>query len=278
MSFADSEAVFAQRCAEIGFDEDTIKNMKAKKLTTMSRFAFSCNYAPGAVDEEPLAKLAKEIFGRDYSTVEMSFVRRMFNEAYVNVASDIKAKAESTDDMPVRKLAPAERSERLKQQQQRLKGLNIAGPLEPGDSLVDRCIAIYESDRIQYVSWESAVSREHELLTGNKRDTQLTFDGSGVLKLQKTSHVEPCSTASEIQVKYALSRRALAMDQANLVKFSLMESWSEKLMQSRLEEPNPGFVRTTMRQLEQADRKLFILYVRVLLADPAVFVALVKLA
>eukprot|EP00435_Cladocopium_sp_Y103_P070421 s975_g35.t1 len=208
MSFADSEAVFPQRCAEIGFDEDTIKNMKDKKLTTMSRFAFSCNYAPGSVDEEPLAKLAKEIFGREYSTVEMSFVRRMFNEAYVNVASDIKAKAESTDDMPVRKLAPAERSERLKQQQQRLKGLNIAGPLEPGDSLVDRCIAIYESDRIQYVSWESSVSREHELLTGNKRDTQLTFDGSGVLKLQKTSHVEPCSTASEIQVKYALSRRA----------------------------------------------------------------------
>ena len=81
------------------------------------------------------------------------------------------------------------------------------------------------------------MSREHELLTGLKRDTQLTFDGSGNLKLQKANQVEPCNTSSEIQVKYALTRRALAFEQANLVKFSLMEAWSEKMMQCRLEEP-----------------------------------------
>ena len=162
MSFSDSEAVFFQRCREIGFDEDSITKLKAKQLSTMSRFAFACNFAPASTDETPLVNLAKEIYARDVSTVEMSFVRRLFNEAYVNVASDIRAKAESTDETPVRRLAPAERAERLKQQQARLRGVNIAGPLEPGDSLVDRCISIYESDRIQYVAWESAVSREHE--------------------------------------------------------------------------------------------------------------------
>ena len=258
MSFSDSEAVFFQRCREIGFEEQAITNMKDKQLTTMSRFAFACNYSPAAVDEAPLLGLAREIYAKDPSTVEMAFVRRLFNEAYVNVASDIKAKAESTDETPIRRLAPAERAERLKQQQQRLKGINIAGPLELGDSLIDKCISIYESDRIQYVAWESAVSREHELLTGAKKDTQLAFDGSGTLKLQKTSHVEPCSTTSEIQVRYALTRRSLAMEQANLVKFSLMEAWSEKLMQCRLEEFSTGFARTTLRQLEQADRKLFV--------------------
>lgn len=258
MSFSDSEAVFFQRCREIGFDEDSIVKLKDKQLTTMSRFAFACNFAPANSDETPLVNLAKEIYGRDVSTVEMSFVRRVFNEAYVNVASDIRSKAESTDETPVRRLAPAERAERLKQQQRRLKGINIAGPLEPGDSLVDKCIAIYESDRIQYVPWETAVSREHELLTGLKKDTQLTFDGSGVLKLQKAHQIEPCSTGSEIQVKYALTRRALAMEQANLVSFALMEAWSEKMMQCRLEEPSSGFARTTMKQLELADRKLFV--------------------
>ena len=258
MSFADSEAVFFQRCREVGFSDAVVTALKAKHLTTMSRFAFACNYAPASADETPLVGLAKEIYGRDPTTVEMSFVRRVFNEAYVNVASDIKSKAESTDETPVRRLAPAERAERLKQQQTRLQGINIAGPLEPGDSLVDKCIAIYESDRIQYVAWETAVSREHELLTGLKKDTQLTFDGSGALKLQKSNQIEPCNTGSEIQVKYALTRRALAMEQANLVRFSLMEAWSEKMMQSRLEEPSTGFARTTMKQLEQADRKLFV--------------------
>ena len=258
MSFSDSEAVFFQRCREIGFEDEAIDNMKNQQLTTMSRFAFACNYSPAGTDEAPLVNLAKEVYGKDPSTVEMAFIRRIFNEAYVNVASDIKSKAESTDETPIRKLAPAERSERLKQQQQRLRGINISGPLEPGDSLIDKCISIYESDRIQYVSWESAVSREHELLTGLKRDTQLTFDGSGTLKLQKANQVEPCNTSSEIQVKYALTRRALAFEQANLVKFSLMEAWSEKMMQCRLEEPSSGFARTTMKQLEQADRKLFV--------------------
>lgn len=258
MSFSDSEAVFFQRCREIGFDEDSISKLRDKQLTTMSRFAFACNYAPASADETPLINLAKEIYARDISTVEMSFVRRIFNEAYVNVASDIRSKAESTDETPVRRLAPAERAERLKQQQNRLRGINISGPLEPGDSLVDKCIAIYESDRIQYVPWETAVSREHELLTGLKKDTQLTFDGSGTLKLQKANQIEPCNTGSEIQVKYALTRRALAMEQANLAKFALMEAWSEKMMQSRLEEPSSGFARVTMKQLEQADRKLFV--------------------
>jgi len=58
-------------------------------------------------------------------------------------------------------------------------------------------------------------------------------------------------------VRYCLVRRALAFDQANLMEFKLMEAWNEKLMQSRLEDPSPGFSRTTMKQLELADRKLF---------------------
>ena len=109
------------------FRNEAIANMKDQQLTTMSRFAFACNYSPAGSDEAPLVNLAKEVYGRDpssSSTVEMAFIRRIFSEAYVNVASDIKSKAESTDETPIRKLAPAERSERLKQQQQRLKGIN----------------------------------------------------------------------------------------------------------------------------------------------------------
>ena len=71
-----------------------------------------------SVDETPLVNLLKEIYGRASRTIEMSFIRRIFNEVYVNVISDIKSKAESTDDTPIRRLAPAERSERLKQQQE----------------------------------------------------------------------------------------------------------------------------------------------------------------
>ena len=74
MSFSDSEAVFFQRCREIGFEDEAIANMKDQQLTTMSRFAFACNYSPAGTDEAPLVNLAKEVYGKDPSTVEMAFI------------------------------------------------------------------------------------------------------------------------------------------------------------------------------------------------------------
>ena len=74
MSFSDSEAVFFQRCREIGFEDEAIDNMKNQQLTTMSRFAFACNYSPAGTDEAPLVNLAKEVYGKDPSTVEMAFI------------------------------------------------------------------------------------------------------------------------------------------------------------------------------------------------------------
>jgi hypothetical protein len=203
--------------------------------------------------------LTKEVLKRPATTVEMSCVRRLFSESYANIAADIKNAVEATDDMPTRKLAPAERADRLRLQQQRLSGINISGPYEPGDAFVDRCIAIYDADRIQFIPWDICTSREHEILHGSKRDQTLTFDSTGALKLHKQARVEPCSTASEIQVRYCLTRRALAMEQANIVSFRNMEAWSEKMMQARLDEPPPTYVKTTMKQLESADRKLFLL-------------------
>eukprot|EP00435_Cladocopium_sp_Y103_P056490 s946_g19.t1 len=257
MSFGDSEAVFTQRAREIGLDEAAVKCLTDEGISTMALFAFSCNFSPGASDEKPFTDLIRKLLRRDPSTLELSCMRRLFNESYANVASDIKARTEATDDTPIRRLAPAERASRLKDQQQRLSGLSISGQYEPGDTLIDRCISIYDSDRLQYVEWAVSVSREHELLTGTKRDSSISFDSSGALKLSKQQKVDPCSTGSEIQVRHCLVRRALAFDQSNLIEFKLMEAWTEKLLQARLEEPSPGFARTTMRQLELADRKLF---------------------
>ena len=259
MSYGDSKAVFKRRCEEIGFESEAIEQITNHGLDTMAKFAFACHFSPGSTDEAPLIQPAKEIMKRAPSTVEMSCVRRLFSESYANVAADIKNSVEATDDMPTRRLAPAERAERLRLQQQRLSGVNISGPYEPGDALVDRCIAMYDADRLQFIPWDVCTSREHEILQGSKKDQTLTFDSTGVLKLHKQSRVEPCSTATEIQVRYCLTRRALALEQANIVSFQNMESWSEKMMQSRLDEPPPNYIKTTMKQLESADRKLFLL-------------------
>ena len=56
-------------------------------------------------------------------------------QAYSTIAADIRSKVEASDEASVKKLAPAERSQRLHDQQKKLAGLDIRGNYEPGDSL-----------------------------------------------------------------------------------------------------------------------------------------------
>ena len=259
MSYSDSTAVFKKRFLEVGLTEANFESFNAEGLNTMGTFAFACNYAPGAADERPLITLATNILGVAPSTKEMACIRRLFSEAYSTIAADIRSKVEASDEAAVKKLAPAERSQRLHEQQQRLSGLEIRGNYEPGDSLIDRCVSAYESDRISYVSWDVCVSRDHEILTGAKRDSGLSFDASGHLKLTKKEQIEPCNTSNEMAVRYCLIRRGLALEQANIMGYKKHERLAEKLMNARMEEAPSGCVRLTLKQVEIADKKFWTL-------------------
>ena len=259
MSYSESTAVFKKRCLEIGLTEANYTAFKDEGLETLGTFAFACNYSPGNSDDRPLVNLVTKVFGAAPSTKEMACVRRLHSEAYATIAADIRAKVETSDETMVKKLAPAERSQRLRDQQAKLTGLDLRGNCEPGDSLVDRCVSAYESDRISYLPWEACVSRDHEILTGSKKDTSLSFDASGNLKLAKRDQVEPCSASNEIQVRYCLLRRGLALDQANILDYKKHDKLVEKLMSVRMEEPPPGCMKISMKQIEIADKKFWTL-------------------
>ena len=200
-----------------------------------------------------------DTLGRDPSALEVSILRRLFSESYANVAADIRCQTEQTDETAARKLAPAERAERLWMQQERLPGLNIKGQYEPGDTLVDKCCAAYESDRIVYIEWSSCISREFELMNNVKKDASLTMTTDGTLKLAKSQKVEPTQSSNEIQIRYCLVRRGLAMEQANILEFKKHDELIEMLMEARMAEPLPGYQRISLKQLELADKKFFAL-------------------
>ena len=175
------------------------------------------------------------------------------------MAADIRAQTEQTNEDAHRKLAPADRASRLEEQQKRLTGIQIRGPYEPGDTLVDRCVQMYENDRLQYIPWDVCVSREHELFTSSKKDHRVTVQASGELKLSSSSKVEPCNTSSEIHLRYCLMRRGLAMEQSNLLAYPWHDQWLEKLLMCRLDAVPQGFAKPTFQQLEAADKRLFLL-------------------
>ena len=120
MSFGESTAVFKARAKEIGISDESFAKLEKEGLTTMATFAFCCHFNPSAADEKPLTELVARVLEADPPLKEMSCFRRLFAEAYATVASDIKAQVEATEDSSIKKLAPADRAERLREQQARL--------------------------------------------------------------------------------------------------------------------------------------------------------------
>ena len=130
--------------------------------------------------------------------------------------------------------------------------------MEPADALVDAAVASYKANELKYIPWEKCVSKEDELRGEKKKDIKFTVEeASGKLRVEHKSPDLIADTSSEIMVQQALTRRALAMDQANLIDFVVMDQWTQRLMKARLQAPAESFAKPTWKQLEAADRQLF---------------------
>ena len=93
----------------------------------------------------------------------------------------------------------------------------------------------------------------------SKKDSNLTLTSDGTLKLSKQSKSDPIPSTNEIQIRYCLVRRGLALEQANVLDFKLHDEWAELLMEVRMQEAPPGYQKVSLKQLELADKKFFTL-------------------
>ena len=119
-------------------------------------------------------------------------------------------------------------------------------------------MASYEANELRYIPWEKCVSKEAELAGEKKKDVRFTVEeSSGKLKIEQKQPDLVADTSTEILVQQALTRRALAMDQANLLEFNVMDQWTQRIMKARMQTPAENFSKPTWKQLEAADRQLF---------------------
>ncbi|CAE7654031.1 unnamed protein product [Symbiodinium sp. CCMP2592] len=223
--------------------------VKLSAVGNLRRLAFISSFTPGQTDEEPLMRVLKDILKRDLTIADKANWRAVYNEAYAIVTAEMKQRIEKSQP---------ERSERYERQAKKLVGISLKGPVEPADALVDLAVASYEANELRYIPWDRCVSKEAELAGEKKRDVRFTVEeSSGKLRI---GHKQPdlvADTSSEILVQQALTRRSLAMDQANLIDFSVSDQWTQRLMKARMQTPAEHFVRPTWKQLESADRQLF---------------------
>ena len=54
--FIENEAVFRDRCRDIGLNDVQYQALVAENYKTMGRFAYACSYVPGSPDDKALIK------------------------------------------------------------------------------------------------------------------------------------------------------------------------------------------------------------------------------
>ena len=253
--FIESEAVFRDRCRDIGLNDVQYQALVAENYKTMGRFAYACSYVPGSPDDKALLELIDKI-RPNAPGAEVALYRRLFFESFTMVQADLKLKLERSDEAPARKLAVPERAARYQAQQKRLPGLNLRGELECSDSLIDEAVAQYDDNRLRYIKWEKCLKKRDEL-EGVKKIEQFTKSADGTLKSSQVDALPSADTSSEYLLQNALTRRGLALDQASLLDYHLHATWIERLLSSRMRPAMEGFARVTMKQLELADKALF---------------------
>ena len=217
-SFIESQAVLEARLKAVGFSDGVKDKFIAAGITCLSQLAFMSSYSPGASDESPLIDAFKDILTREPTLGEKANMRRVFNEAYASVTAEMRQNVERVEETTVRKLSQPERHDRYTKQTARLTGVSIKGATEPGDSLVDAFCGMYDDNRLRFLVGEKYVSKDQEMQSEGKKITSFALDqGSGKLKIENKGPDEKADTSSDIMVLQALTRRSLAMDQANLV-------------------------------------------------------------
>ena len=247
-TFMDSAPVFEQRLQACDVPASAIDALQKVGVTTLSKLAFCSSYSPSMPDDKPLMDFFNQTIdpqGQGLNAGILSALRRAFFEAHTFMLNDLRSKIDKREDEAPRKVPQAERNARLEAQRRRLAGIEIAGPLEPSDSLVDLVAQQKEDEILRYVELEVCTCRESEVRTA------------------RTSKTNRADLGSDFLVRQALQRRALAYDQMEIMPFQYLESWNTYLFNLMIREPlqvdGVKYNRVSLTQVLEADRQAFAL-------------------
>ena len=188
---------------------------------------------PGSGDDAEFVKTLKTVLNRDATLAELASFRKLLHESYSLVTQEMKQQLERSEDVTARKLTQPERADLYERQVKRITGLTLRGPLEPSDALVDVFCAMYEANRLRFVPWEKYTAKEAELDKDVRPEHLFAMDSSGKLKVENKKSDPIADTSTEIMLQYALQRRGLSMDQANLLEFKTHQLWVDRLLKVR---------------------------------------------
>ena len=255
----ESEAVFADRARSFKITEEVITALKAKGWSTHGSYAFSCGHPPGASNEQLFVdSVLKAVLGDDGDPrrVMDAGLRRLFFESYTLCAADMRSKVERSGDDAPRKLPTAERNDRLDKLITKMSSLNIEGPNEPSNHLVDIVVSMHDDGVLRYISWAECTTREMEM-SKTKVDKAWMSDSAGLIREHSFLQLENADTGSDLKLVQALTRRGLALELGRVCSFTKHEVLVRLLIGEYQRSPPHGFRPTSLAQVERADREVF---------------------
>ena len=250
-SLIDSTAQFESRLREAGFPANFIDQVKLHGVTTLGQLAFALGQPGQPIQDNAVDGFIQAATLRASTILEVTNLKRIAFEAQTYLIASLRQSVERPEDSP-KKIAHAERAARLDQLRRLLTGVSITGELEPAHCVLEKFCHMFDTNTVKY--WEPAacISRPFEIAGGSK-NKELTLE-KGSLVVKSSEEKLTSSTDTEIKVHYAMVRRALALQFAQLMSFDQHGRWEQFLFESLHREPPPGFNRPSLGQILQCDK------------------------
>ena len=247
----DSPAAFNERVNELGLGAHLAK-FHSIKWTTMATLAFSSPQQ----DEAAFKKNILEPGLGSAEHADHNLLRRLWFEAFVMSAADLKRRSEATADDGPRKMPAAERRERFLRVENRLApGVVMRDDLEVSHRLIERCVDMFDANSLKHLALELCTKRHDEVRGIEKDPTWATIPcpqtGSLVLKQVRDDVRSPVD--SQFDFIHAHMRRGMAMEMADLLAFENHEILRKKFVAALTKKPMTGFQAVGFGQIFDAD-------------------------
>lgn len=187
-SLIDSKAHFAARAAEYNVPDAALANLTASGIETLGQLAFAFSRPGQEYSDADFTTWLTTVMGAVAPTMGTSAaVRRLHFEAEVIVTASLKAMVENpaSDSAQPKPIPHAEKVVRMDRVKAQLLGINIEGPNEPSQALLEEAVQQYDNKVLKYIEPARCTSREAELLV-TKVDKRLHLDSNVSLSVKET--------------------------------------------------------------------------------------------
>eukprot|EP00435_Cladocopium_sp_Y103_P028597 s2289_g7.t1 len=141
-SLLDSTAHFNERCTRLGLTPAFVTALGSAGVTCLSRLAFVVGQPGQAIQNTDVDNFLQRALGRAGTIAESSSLKRLTFEAHTYLFATLRQQVDHTEDSQPRKVAFAERTQRMEALRTDLRGVEISGELEPSHGLLDRACAM----------------------------------------------------------------------------------------------------------------------------------------